>query len=191
MLTRVAPNIPIHVLRHTSPSSSFHPHITPINETHPIAIVRVKHPQRAPKLHMVRTRSIRSLARLQAWQKFDKPPLNLRKIRVPRLSRRTRQSRRKTRIPSERPFFPPRLPASGKRNRTQPFPVFTLAIRAGLDGGVNVSSACDRGQRCGKVGNVFLEGVGNLSGKVGGIVCCVGIGGCREGDCPRYSRAVR
>lgn len=146
VLTRVAPDVSIHVLGYTSSTSPFHLHTSTINETHSIALVCVERFQRALEFHMIWARSIRGLTRLQAWQEFNKPSTYRRKIRVPRLSRWTSQRCRKARVSSERRLIPSGLPAPRERNRAQPSPVFALAIRACLDRRVDVSSARDSGQ---------------------------------------------
>lgn len=187
---RVTPDVPICVLRHSGPTSPFHPHVSTINETHPIALVGIEIPQGTLESHMIWTRPIRRMTRLQTRQKFNKPSLYLGKIRIPRTSRRARQCGRKARIPPKQELISPRLPASRKRDGAQPSPVFPLAIRAGLDGRVDVPAACEGGQRCGEVCDVLLEGIGDLCGKIGGVIGCVGVRGSGEGYRPRYSRTV-
>lgn len=189
-LSRVTPDVPVCVLGYPSLAPSFHPHISTVNEAHPIALVGVELCQGALETDMVWARSIRRLARLQTRQKLDETSLYLREIRVPRYPRRTCQSRRQTRIPPKRPFVSPWLPTPRKRNCTQPSPVFPLTIRAGLDRRVDVSAACEGGQCCREVRDVLLEGIGNCCGKVGRVVRCVGIRGSGERYRPRYPRAV-
>jgi hypothetical protein len=144
--TIIAPNVPIYVLGYSSPTFSFYPHISVVDEAHPIALVGVELFQRARESHMIRARPIRRLARLQTRQKLNKSFVHLGEIRISRVPRRTRQSRRKTRIPPEQSFVSPRLPTPGKRNRTQPPSVLPLAIRTSLNGRVDVPAACEGGQ---------------------------------------------
>jgi len=63
---RVTPNVPKHVLGYTSPTFPFYPHISAIDETHPIALVCIERFQWALESHMIRTRPIRGLTRFQA-----------------------------------------------------------------------------------------------------------------------------
>jgi len=189
--TRITPNVSIYVLRYPSQTFPFYPHISTIDEAHPVTLVGVELSQRTGESHMIRTRPIRRLTRLQARQKFNKLSVRLGEIRISRVSRRTRQSRRKTRIPPKQSFVSPHLPTSRKRNHTQPPSVFPLAIDASLDGRIDVPAACEGGQRCRKVGDILLNGIGDLCGKIGGVVCCVRTRGSGEWYRPRNSRTVR
>ena len=188
--TRITPDVPIYVLGYTSPTFSFYSHISTIDEAHPIALVGIEFFQRTRESHMIRARPIGRLTRLQTRQKLNEFSVHLGEIRIPRIPRRTRQGCCKTRIPPEQSFVSPRLPTPRKRNRTQPLPVFPFAIRTSLDGRVDVSAACECGQRCCKVRDILLKGVGDLCGKIGGVVCCAGIRGSGEGYRPRNSRTV-
>ena len=127
-----------------------------IDEAHSITVFGVELYQRALETYIIRACSIRRLTRLQTRQKLYEASIHLRKIRIPRNARRTRQSRRKTRIPPKRRFIPPWLPAPRERNRAQPSPVFLLTIRTGLDWRVEVPAACEGGKCCGEVRDVLL-----------------------------------
>ena len=112
--TRITPDVPIYVLGYTSPTFSFYSHISTIDEAHPIALVGVELFQRARESHMIRARPVCRLTRLQTRQKLNKLSVHLGEIRIPRVPRRTCQSRRKTRIPPKQSFVCPRLPTPRK-----------------------------------------------------------------------------
>lgn len=143
--TRITPNVPIYVLRYPSPTFSFYPHISMIDEAYPVALVGVEIFQGTVESNMVRARPIRRLARLQTGQKLNKLSVRLGEIRISRAPCWTRQSRRKARIPLKQSFVSPRLPTPRKRNRAQPPSVLSLAIGASLDGRVDVPAACKGG----------------------------------------------
>ena len=62
--TRITPNVPIYVLRYPSPTFSFYPHVSTVDEAHPVALLGIELFQRAREPHMIRTRPIRRLTRL-------------------------------------------------------------------------------------------------------------------------------